>query len=103
MDGELAAHPGMEQGHVGLSLALADCHNCLGNPFEQLAALHSAYRADPGNWLVLVEPNAEGYTELARDQVLTGVTRALPAFSNGMLYVRDATTLKCLDLRAVKR
>ena len=52
--------------------------------------------------LVLVEPNAEGYTELAREQVLTGVTRALPALSNGLLYVRDATTLKCLDLRAAK-
>ena len=49
-----AAHAGMEQGHVGLSLALADCHNHFDNPFEQLAALHSAYRADPVNWLVLV-------------------------------------------------
>ena len=52
--------------------------------------------------LVLVEPNPEGYTELAREPVLSGVTRALPAFSNGLLYVRDATTLKCLDLRAAK-
>ena len=52
--------------------------------------------------LVLVEPNPETYTELAREQVLTGVTRALPALSNGLLYVRDNTTLKCLDLRAAK-
>ena len=52
--------------------------------------------------LVLVEPNADVYTELAREPVLTGVTRALPALSNGLLYVRDATTLKCLDLRAAQ-
>ena len=52
--------------------------------------------------LVLVEPSAEGYVELARDQVLTGVTRALPAYSNGLLYVRDDRQLKCLDLRVAK-
>ena len=49
-----AAHHGMEQGHVGLSLALADCHDHFGSNFEQLGALHSAYRADPANWMVLV-------------------------------------------------
>lgn len=53
--------------------------------------------------LVLIQPNAEEYTELARDQVLSGVTRALPAFSNGLLYVRDDTTLKCLDLRTATK
>ena len=52
--------------------------------------------------LVLAEPGPEGYTELGRDQVLNGVTRALPALSNGLLYVRDDTTLKCLDLRPAK-
>lgn len=52
--------------------------------------------------LVLVEPSPEGYVELARDQVLTGVTRALPAYSNGLLYVRDDRQLKCLDLRVAK-
>ena len=49
-----AAHAGMEQGHVGLSLALADCHDHFGNNFDQLAALHSAFRADATNWMVLV-------------------------------------------------
>ena len=53
--------------------------------------------------LVLVEPNAAAYTELARDKVLDGVTRALPALSNGLLYVHDDTTLKCIDLRAAPR
>ena len=49
-----AAHAGMEQGHVGLALALADCHEHFCKPFDQLAALHAAYRADATNWMVLV-------------------------------------------------
>lgn len=49
--------------------------------------------------LVLVDPVPEGYAELGRDPVFSGTTRALPALSNGLLYVRDDTTLKCLDLR----
>lgn len=49
-----AAHEGMEQGHVGLSLAMADCADKAGDHFRQLAALHSAFRADPTNWTVLV-------------------------------------------------
>jgi len=53
--------------------------------------------------LVMIQPNPEGYTELARQQVLTGIARALPAFSNGLLYVRDDSTLKCLDLRMAGR
>jgi outer membrane protein assembly factor BamB len=53
--------------------------------------------------LVLVEPNSEEYRELARDRVLSGTTRALPAISNGLVYVRDDTTLKCLDLRVTSK
>jgi capsular polysaccharide biosynthesis protein len=49
-----AAHSGLEQGHVGLSLALATCLDHFGNHIDQLAALHSAFRADPTNWTVLV-------------------------------------------------
>lgn len=49
--------------------------------------------------LVLCQPNRESYTELARDKVLPGTIRALPAFSNGLLYVRDEATLKCINLR----
>ncbi len=48
------AHAGLEQGHVGLSLALADCHDHFQSHFEQLAALHSAYGADPTSWVVLI-------------------------------------------------
>ncbi len=49
-----SAHEGMEQGHVGLSLARAELFDRQSRPFDQLAALHSAYRADPTNWTVLV-------------------------------------------------
>jgi Glycosyltransferase 61 len=49
-----AAHAGLEQGHVGLSLAMADCHDRRGDSFRQLAALHSAYGADPTNWAILI-------------------------------------------------
>ena len=46
--------PAWSQGHVGLSLALADCLDHSGTHFDQLAALHSAYLANPANWIVLV-------------------------------------------------
>ncbi len=49
-----AAHAGMEHGHVGLSLALADCLEHFQDHYAQLAALHSAYGADPTSWTVLV-------------------------------------------------
>jgi hypothetical protein len=48
--------------------------------------------------LVLVEPTTDAYRELARFQIFDGTTRALPALSDGRLYVRDAQTLKCVDL-----
>ena len=48
--------------------------------------------------LVLAEASLEEYQELARAQVLETTTRALPALSNGLLYVRDSKTLKCLQL-----
>ena len=52
--------------------------------------------------LILVRPDPSGYRELARAAVLETTTRALPALSNGLLYVRDTSTLKCLDLRRPK-
>lgn len=48
--------------------------------------------------LVLVEPTTEAYRELARFLLFNGTTRALPALSNGKLYVRDTRTLKCIEL-----
>lgn len=57
--------------------------------------------------LILARANPEEYEELARAKVLTaknpGVPAlALPALSNGRLYVRDSQTLKCVDLRPAK-
>ncbi len=55
--------------------------------------------------LRLVEPNPEGYTELAQMQVFDGLKRrdnqiwAPMAFSDGRLLLRSQTTMKCLDLR----
>lgn len=49
-----AAHEGMEHGHVGLSLAMAECADRSGDHYRQLAALHAAFRADPASWTTLI-------------------------------------------------
>ncbi|MDF1745432.1 MAG: PQQ-like beta-propeller repeat protein [Gimesia sp.] len=49
--------------------------------------------------LVLAEASREKYKELGRARVLNSTTRALPALSNGRLFVRDEKTLKCLQLK----
>jgi outer membrane protein assembly factor BamB len=49
--------------------------------------------------LVLLDPNAKEYKELARSKVC-GETWAHPALANGRLYVRDAKEMICLDLGA---
>jgi outer membrane protein assembly factor BamB len=49
--------------------------------------------------LLLLQPNPEKYTELARLQVC-GNTWSFPAFANGKLYVRDTRNLQCIDLAA---
>jgi hypothetical protein len=49
--------------------------------------------------LVLAAANPNKYQELARTQVCDNITRALPALSEGLLYVRDTKVLKCVDLR----
>lgn len=49
--------------------------------------------------LVLAEPTPNRYHELDRARLFNNTTRALPALSEGRLYVRDTETLKCIDLR----
>ncbi len=49
--------------------------------------------------LVMLALDSTKYRELARAKLFDNTTRALPALSNGLLYVRDAGTLKCVDLR----
>lgn len=48
--------------------------------------------------LVLATANRERFDPLARARVLTGESRALPALAAGRLYVRDDSTLKCLQV-----
>jgi len=49
--------------------------------------------------LVLAAVSPEGFTPVARAQILPGVVRAYPAIAGGLLYVRNEKTLVCLDLR----
>ena len=48
--------------------------------------------------LILWQPDAKRYQELARTRLFRGTTRALPALSNGRLFARDTSTLKCVQL-----
>ncbi|MEO2049036.1 MAG: PQQ-binding-like beta-propeller repeat protein [Pirellulales bacterium] len=52
--------------------------------------------------LVLVDATPDQYHEFARWQLLNGTTRALPALSEGRLYVRNENRLECFDLRGRK-
>lgn len=49
--------------------------------------------------LVVIKVNPKKFEPLAEAKLFNGTTRALPAFSNGMLYLRDTSTLKCFNLR----
>lgn len=49
--------------------------------------------------LVLAAADPAAYRELGRAGLLPSTTRALPALADGLLYVRDTKTLKCIDLR----
>ncbi len=53
---------------------------------------------DDGGNLMLLEPNAKEYTELARAKVCGDEAWAHPALANGRLYVRDRQKLVCLQL-----
>jgi outer membrane protein assembly factor BamB len=49
--------------------------------------------------LVMAEPTPRAFKQLASAELFKGTVRALPALANGLLYVRDESTLKCVDLR----
>jgi outer membrane protein assembly factor BamB len=53
-------------------------------------------------YLILAAASPEKYNELGRAKLAGNETRALPALANGLLYVRDKSVLKCVDLRAAK-
>lgn len=48
--------------------------------------------------LVVLRASSDKYQELAESELFTTTTRALPALSNGRLFVRDSKTLKCFDV-----
>ena len=49
--------------------------------------------------LVLAPASPDGFTPIARAQILPGTVRAYPALSDGVLFARNETTLIALDLR----
>lgn len=49
--------------------------------------------------LLLVRVNSQKFEPLARHEVEDGTTRAIPALSNGLLYVRGSGRVQCFDLR----
>ena len=48
--------------------------------------------------LVVGDATADGFKATASAKLFTKTTRALPALSNGRLFVRDTTTLKCFEV-----
>ena len=49
--------------------------------------------------LVLAAASPDGFTPVARAQILPATVRAYPAVADGLVYVRNDNTLVCLDLR----
>ena len=52
-----------------------------------------------GGELLIAEASQHALIPVIRGQILPAVIRAYPALANGLLYVRNQTTLVCLDLR----
>ena len=63
-----------------------------------LAADGKILAAKPDGELVLLRATPAGADRLARCRPLPGTLRALPALAGGRLYLRDDTTLVCLDV-----
>ena len=63
-----------------------------------LAADGKLIVAESDGTLLLVRPGGRDCEILARGRPLVGTVRALPALASGRLYVRDETTLACLDV-----
>jgi outer membrane protein assembly factor BamB len=50
--------------------------------------------------LVLAEASPQAFRQLSSARLFSNTARALPALADGLLYVRDTSTLKCIDLSA---
>ena len=49
--------------------------------------------------MILAPASPQAFRPLARAQVLPGTVRAYPALADGFVYIRNDTTLICVDLR----
>jgi len=49
--------------------------------------------------LVVAEASPRAFRVLARAPLLSGTVRAYPALSDGVIYLRNETTLAAFDLR----
>jgi outer membrane protein assembly factor BamB len=52
--------------------------------------------------LVAAEASPKDFRELARARLLKGTVRAYPALSDGVIYLRNETTLAAFDLRVTR-
>lgn len=64
-----------------------------------LAADGKLLAAKTDGELLLLRATPAGMTVLARARPLPGTLRALPALAGGRLFIRDDSTLACLDLK----
>ena len=48
--------------------------------------------------LVMFDASSKGYNELGSARLFRGITRALPALSNGLLYVHGGGEMKCVSI-----
>ena len=89
-------HLALSEGHPGLSLAMADLADHQGDKPATLAALYSAYRADPSDWAVLIRmlwcARAMNQSELVGTLLATlhdGFPDRYDAFARARPWVRD--------------
>jgi hypothetical protein len=52
--------------------------------------------------VVLAEATPDAFRPISQARVLSATVRALPALSDGFVYLRNDDTLVCLDLRRKK-
>lgn len=94
-----AAHEHLAEGHVGLSLAMADLAELQGDRTATLAHLYTAYRLDPSDWAILIRmlwcARAMNQADLVTTLLETlhdGFPDRFQAFARARPWVRDFYT-----------